>query len=147
MLVADLRFQIIPNGAALTLAVAGFLVSFVRGGGMWLPYDVSAAGATSAFLAALWLISRGKWLGLGDAKLIFGTSLIVGYPAAFVALLFAFWLGGAMGIILVLIGGKKWGSAIPFGPFILAGAIVAYGYSSAFLVLLGLGLLMYGLLG
>ncbi|MDP3772385.1 MAG: prepilin peptidase [bacterium] len=136
-LVADLRFQIIPNGAALTLAVVGFLVSFVRGGLAGLAYDGGAAIIISAFLGALWLVSRGKWLGLGDAKLIFGISLLIGYPAAFVALLFAFWLGGAAGIILMLAGGKKWGSAIPFGPFILAGAIMAYGYSSVFFALLG----------
>ncbi len=137
VLVADLRFQIIPNGAALALALAGLLVSFMRGGSVGLAYDGGAAVAISAFLAVLWLISRGKWLGLGDAKLVFGTSLLVGYPVAFVALLFAFWLGGAVGIILMLVGGKKWGSAIPFGPFILAGAVMAYGYSSVFFALLG----------
>jgi prepilin signal peptidase PulO-like enzyme (type II secretory pathway) len=145
ILVADLRWQIIPNGAGLALLIA--LIGRV------LPVDPSlawinwAADLISALIAALffvslWFFSGGRWMGLGDAKLVFTTSLLVGFPASMAAILFAFWFGGIAGILLLAVGSKTLKSRIPFGPFILAGAALAFFLADRFLAFTGLGLLL-----
>lgn len=151
ILVADLRFQIIPNGAVLALLIAGIgrLLLQAKLGTpapslAWnnLAADIISALIAALFLASLWFFSRGRWMGLGDAKLIFATSLLVGFPASPVAILFAFWLGGVVGIFLFAAGRHTLKSRIPFGPFILVGAVLAFFLSGPFLAFSGLDLLL-----
>ncbi len=153
IVVSDIKYKIIPNGAVLILFTAGALVAGVRafslpvqvpipdliGDTLQILFaDLLASLLIAAFFAALWLVSGGRWMGLGDAKLVFATSLIVGYPASFSAFLFTFWLGGIAGAILIFGMKKSRKHLIPFGPFILAGTIFAYFFSHAFLRSTGL---------
>ena len=136
--VADLKFHLIPNGAAALLAISGLMISWHRAA--FTPdlfYDIGAAIAIAGILASLWFFSKGRWMGFGDAKLVIGTSLLVGFPAAIVAILFAFWLGGIVGVFLLFFGRTTLKGVIPFGPFILAGAILAYYLSDWFLFYTG----------
>jgi prepilin signal peptidase PulO-like enzyme (type II secretory pathway) len=132
IIVSDFRWQIIPNGAVLTLFLIGVLLAIFRlfqtqSGTASVPdlvWNVGAAVVITLFFAALWFFSRGRWMGFGDVKLIFATSLIVGFPAS--ALLFSFWLGGIFGLFLLLTRKSGLKSVMPFGPFILMGAILGY---------------------
>jgi prepilin signal peptidase PulO-like enzyme (type II secretory pathway) len=143
IIVVDLRSQIIPNGAALTLFITGILFTVIRlfqtNSGtevvLDLIWNIGAAGIIALFLAALWFFSRGTWMGFGDVKLIFATSLIVGFPASVAALLFAFWLGGAFGIVFLLAQRLNLHSRMPFGPFIIVGAVLAYFFTDYILTL------------
>jgi len=135
ILVSDLRFQIIPNGAVLALLI----VNVAR---VPLVGDFISALATALFLGSLWFFSGGRWMGLGDAKLIFATSLLIGFPASLSAVLFSFWLGGGAGILLLVLGAQNLRSSIPFGPFILAGTALAFFFSDQFLIFTGLDLLL-----
>lgn len=135
LVISDLRFQILPDGAVAVLFFFGMLASIGRG---TLAADAIAALAIAAFFAGLWLFSRGAWMGLGDAKLVLATSLIVGFPASVSAFLFSFWLGGIWGALLLFSGRKGLSSRIPFGPFILAGSLLAYFLSPSLLGLVGL---------
>lgn len=143
--VSDLKYRIIPNGAVLTLLAAGVAASILRFSANRQPVvanrllsDFSSALLIAAFLASLWFVSRGQWMGLGDAKLIFATSLIAGYPASLSAFLFAFWLGGGAGVILLGAARKNRKYLMPFGPFIIAGTVLAYFFSDSFLRASGL---------
>ena len=138
ILVADFRFQIIPDGAAVALLIAGIAVSAMRHS--FFP-DAAAGFAIALFFAALWFFSRGRWMGLGDAKLILATSLATGFPASIAGFVFSFWIGGASALPLLLFGGKSMHSRIPFGPFIIAGAAAAYFFSDYFFRAAGLSLL------
>lgn len=148
--VSDLRFQLIPNGPVLILALLGitavswrvFNTSAASADFQRVYYDLGSAAILAGIIGALWLYSQGKWMGLGDAKLIFPTSLILGFPASLSAFLFSFWLGGIAGVLLLAFGQKTLKSRIPFGPFILAGSILAYFFSSKFLAGTGLILLI-----
>ena len=156
IIVADLRYQIIPNGAVVVVLLIGVLVSgWGRGIGIGHPppgADVPAFGASAVLadgaaaillaglLALLWLFSRGQWMGLGDAKLVLATSLVTGFPRSLVAFLLSFWLGGIVGAVLLLWGDRGLKSRIPFGPFIIAGVALAYFFSDAFLAFFGLAL-------
>lgn len=143
--VSDIRFKIIPDGAILPLFLIGAIAEvnrFLSYGKAALEYDLAAALFFSAIFAALWLTSGGRWMGLGDAKLFFAASLILGYPFSLTAFLFSFWLGGLIGAALFFFRGKKLKSEIPFGPFILAGSLLAYFLTDVFLFSSGIGLFM-----
>ncbi len=131
ILVSDFRFQTIPDGATLILALIGLGAVLQRSAAMpaGIPeialYDLGIALLAAAILGGLWFFSRGQWMGFGDVKLILATSLIAGFPAAVAAFLFAFWSGSIAGILLILAGKKSLHQRIPFGPFIIFGATLA----------------------
>ncbi|MBI3420798.1 MAG: prepilin peptidase [Candidatus Sungbacteria bacterium] len=152
---ADVRYRIIPDGATLTLGLVGMVAVFMRvfaasGPVSFLStahtivlspvfwYDMGAAVGCMAILGIMWLLSQGRWMGFGDVKLIFATSLLAGFPASVSAFFFSFWLGGIVSVVLLALGRKRMGSAIPFGPFILTGGVLAYFCSNAFLSATGL---------
>ena len=91
---------------------------------------ISAIGASGFFLLIV-LASRGKWMGAGDIKLAFLMGLILGWPNILVALFFAFFSGATIGVGLVLAQRKSFKSEVPFGPFLVAGTIVAMFYGQA----------------
>lgn len=88
---------------------------------------LSALGA-SAFFLALVLISKGKWMGLGDVKLAFLMGLILGWPNILLALFLSFLSGSIIGIGLIIAGKKGIKSQIPFGPFLAGSTILVLLY-------------------
>jgi len=87
----------------------------------------------SGFFLSLVLVSRGKWLGLGDVKLAVLMGLVLGWPNILLALFLAFMSGAIVGLSLIAAGKKTIKSQIPFGPF-LAGAtilVILYGQNIA----------------
>ena len=135
VLVADIRYQIIPNGAVLVLGIIGAGSVFLRSEHALT--DIAASIGFCLFFAALWYFSDGKAMGFGDVKLIFATSLLVGFPASLAAFLFSFWLGGLAGIILILTRRRGLKSRLAFGPFILVGTILAFFFSDSFFAFSG----------
>ena len=140
--VSDLKYEIIPDGAFLILLAVGLMVSawrFYGGSGLVeISYHIATSIFLSLFLASLWFISRGQWMGLGDAKLILATSFMIGFPLSLVSFLFSFWLGGITGIALILTGQKTLKNDIPFGPFILIATLLAYFFGQDFIIFSGL---------
>jgi leader peptidase (prepilin peptidase)/N-methyltransferase len=80
--------------------------------------------ASVGFLGALALVVRGG-LALGDLYLVAPIGLMLGWPAIFTALFAAAFL--AAGTSIILLAGRRVGmrSYIPFGPFLVGGAVVA----------------------
>ena len=72
--VYDIRQTIIPNGGAYFLAALGFISPIIFGNPeMIFQLEHIIAGPLLALpLACFWFFSRGKWMGLGDAKLELG---------------------------------------------------------------------------
>jgi prepilin signal peptidase PulO-like enzyme (type II secretory pathway) len=85
---------------------------------------LSAVGAAGFFLAIV-LISRGKWMGVGDIKLAFLMGILLGFPNILVALFLAFLIGAIIGIGLILSSKKTLKSEVPFGPFLVTGTFIA----------------------
>lgn len=90
----------------------------------FIPVILSAVGA-AAFFMFIVLISRGKWMGVGDIKLAFLMGLILGWPGILVALLSAFYIGAIMGLGLMAFRKVKLKSEVPFAPFLVAGTFLA----------------------
>jgi leader peptidase (prepilin peptidase)/N-methyltransferase len=74
-----------------------------------------------------WLVSSGKLMGLGDAKLALSLGWLLGISRAFSGIIISVWIGAAVGVILVIFSKKhKMTSEIPFAPFLVLGAILVF---------------------
>jgi len=135
----DLEHQLILNRVvyptaliALVLDIAlhqPWLIESAPGAFLSMP-DVAAravvgiTGGVTGFVLLLIpaLVFRGG-MGWGDVKMAGLIGLVVGFPLVFVSILGAILVGGLLAAILLLLGIKKRGEAIPFGPFLSLAAI------------------------
>ncbi len=128
--VHDIRWHVIPDGALITMGLAGILFSLLRImasplGWKIFFYDVATAITLSLFIFSLWFLSHGRWIGFGDVKLVLATSLLVGFPQSIPAFVLSFWTGGLIGLMLIFLKKRGLRDEIPFGPFILLGAALS----------------------
>lgn len=77
------------------------------------------------FFLALIIMTKGKGMGGGDVKLGVFIGLILGFPMGFLAIMLAFVSGAIVAIGLIIIGKKRFGENIPFGPFLVLGTLLA----------------------
>lgn len=131
--VYDLRHTIIPDGFSLFLASLGLLAFYARGA--YLP-DLYFAIGVSLFFASLWYFSGGRAMGLGDAKLVFGVTLLLPLLLAISAVLASFYFGAIIGVLLILLKRKKvtFKTEIPFAPFLALGFFAVFLLDISFIV-------------
>jgi leader peptidase (prepilin peptidase)/N-methyltransferase len=106
----------------------------------------AAAGGGGAFLLYLILaLAKPGGMGLGDVKLAGVLGLFLGQlglPQLFVGLFAGFLLGGLFGAVLMVVKRAGRSTAIPFGPWMLAGAwagvLVGEPLANGYLSLVGL---------
>lgn len=132
--ITDLKYQIIPD-AMIVIGIIGALLRLVLtinyqlsaqpAGGSTLNYFFSALAA-AGFFYLIWRLTRGRAMGRGDANLAFLLGLILGFPLIIVALYAAFLTGASVGVILILAGNKTLKSKLAFGPFLIAGTLIAW---------------------
>ena len=60
-----------------------------------------AALAAFGFYAGLWVVSKGRWIGFGDAKLAVPLSFLLGASATFSFVVLSFWIGAVISIVIV----------------------------------------------
>jgi prepilin signal peptidase PulO-like enzyme (type II secretory pathway) len=77
------------------------------------------------FFMAQILLSKGKWVGGGDAWLGLLMGAILGWPMVVVALFLAYISGALVGSVLLLLRRARMQSQLPFGTFLSAATIVA----------------------
>ena len=134
--VYDLKHFIIPDKivypAIATVLVYNLISDFYLNHLTIKPFNhslffsgISAATLASASFLAIVLISRGKWMGVGDIKLAFFMGLFLGFPNIIAALFLAFLIGAIIGLGLVIAGRKTLKSEVPFGPFLVTGTFIA----------------------
>jgi leader peptidase (prepilin peptidase) / N-methyltransferase len=131
--VYDIRHTIIPDAfvyasALIGLGMHGYLMGIE--GAMWA---VASGLIIAAPLFVLWLISKGAWVGLGDAKLLFSVGAFLGLLPGVAAFLIAFWVGALFGLALIAtsrllprLKGVTMKSELPFGPYIVLSSAVVY---------------------
>lgn len=90
-----------------------------------------AGTAVFSFFFFLVVISREKWMGMGDANLAILLGLFLGWPKIILAFFLAFALGATYGIILIVLRKKKMKSQIPFAPFLVAGTMISFFFFSS----------------
>ncbi|HWE10495.1 MAG TPA: prepilin peptidase, partial [Solirubrobacteraceae bacterium] len=120
----DLDHRIIPNRITAFMAVAAVVLT-----ALFEPHQlperlIAAAAAGGVFFAVALLYPAG--MGMGDAKLVAVMGLVLGRAVA-PALLVALLAGSLVGIAVMARRGVRDGRriAVPFGPFLALGSIVA----------------------
>ncbi len=126
----DLRWFLLPDKVVVPLSVVAGLdvaVQAVVFGGGWAVITDALWGVAciAGFFYLLYLFSRGTWIGFGDVKLGIALGLLVGGPLPALLLIFiASLLGSVVAVPLMLRGKAKATTHVPFGPFLLAGAVI-----------------------
>jgi len=116
--VYDFKHKIIPDILSLIFGLIAFIGIFFFSNYLFYPHIP---------FAFLWLVSKGTWMGLGDAKLALGLGWLVGFSRILSGVVVAFWSGAILGIFLIAFS-KKYGmkSEIPFAPFLVLGVLIAF---------------------
>jgi prepilin signal peptidase PulO-like enzyme (type II secretory pathway) len=120
----DLKYMIIPDYLVIALLILVVIKQLLITG-----FDLSnllAALGSTSFLGLLYFITKGKGMGLGDVKFAFFMGLFLGWPEVVVAFYTAFLTGAVIGVILILMGRKKFGQLVPFGPFLVLGTFISW---------------------
>ncbi|MEN9913184.1 MAG: hypothetical protein RLY66_592 [Candidatus Parcubacteria bacterium] len=124
--VYDIKHKIIPDGFSYAFSFVALASLFIGGSSWWhIPgYWALIAGPLAALpFATLWVVSRGKWMGLGDAKLMLGIGWFLGISGAINATILAFWIAAAVSLIWLFVTYKKFKpkTEVPFGPYLILG--------------------------
>lgn len=130
----DLRWFLLPNKVVfplIGLAVAQLACQLIFFDASWRDVLGAALGVciVSGTFYALFVLSRGTWIGFGDVKLGIVLGILAGGPFAALLLLFlASVLGTLYALPQVFLGKASRKSHIPFGPFLLAAMVVVQLY-------------------
>ena len=122
----DIKHKIIPDQFVYTFILIS-LINLCVGGTSLLHVPSISAFAAGPLLALpfalLWLVSKGTWMGLGDAKLVLGIGWFTGISLGINALILAFWIAAGVSVIWLFSTYKKFKSKteIPFGPYLILG--------------------------
>jgi len=120
----DLDHRIIPNRITLPAAIAAVAIGLALEPS-WVPEQLIAGAAAGGFLL-VFVLAYPRGMGMGDVKLAAVLGLFLGREVA-VALLVGVVAGTVVGAaIMARLGvskGRK--TAVPFGPFLALGGIVA----------------------
>jgi len=148
----DLRLKIIPNSLIVLLVVLGLgLMTFKYFNGFFdeligfkgvslmgvhyltfrigtnaLMNHLYAAILSLSLFGGVYLLSRGKGMGMGDVKLATALGAWLVFPDMVLALVLAFVTGSVVGITMMSLGKLKFKSNVPFGPFIATGVTLVF---------------------
>lgn len=119
----DARYGLIPDKFTVPAIFVAFLGNFLLGENIW--NFALAALVGGGFFLVQYLISRGRWIGGGDIRLGILMGAILGYPNVILSLFLAYFIGAVYSLVLIAFKQKTLKSNIPFGPFLVAGTIIA----------------------
>lgn len=131
--VIDLELMIIPDRFSLGLIVLGLAFCWLNpnfDGTFWSRFLQSLTGAAVGFFGTLavallgYFMFKKEAMGGGDVKLMGGIGAFVGWEGVITTIVFASVLGLVYSVFLMIFKGKGKGDAIPFGPFLSAGALI-----------------------
>ncbi len=134
IVVYDIKHKIIPDNLSLmfgSLAFIGMFFIDCNSLSSFYFHTPSILQLLSGVFVALpffllWLVSRGAWMGLGDAKLALGLGWFLGLSVALSALALSFWIGTVIGLGLIFFKGYRMKSEIPFAPYLALGTFLAF---------------------
>ncbi|MFJ6798539.1 prepilin peptidase [Streptomyces sp. NPDC091268] len=118
--------------AALTAAGLGLAALSARAAGSWSGALLGGLALGGCYLVLFLISPRG--MGFGDVKLALTLGQVLGWygwPVLFLGTLAAFLAGAVHGVVLMAVRRAGRGTAMPFGPFMLAGALAAVVYAGA----------------
>jgi leader peptidase (prepilin peptidase)/N-methyltransferase len=132
----DIDYQIIPDSITLPgipiaiilgstilpdpflryelLGFKSSIIGFLAGGGFF--YSVAIIGRA---------VLKKDAMGGGDIKMMAMVGGLLGWKAVILTTFMGSLLGSIIGVALILLKGREWGSKIPFGPYLALGALIS----------------------
>lgn len=134
----DSKHKIIPDLLAFLFGLFSLIILLVR-----YDFDIYSLNFLLDFLAGpilffpffvIWLLSKGMWMGLGDAKLALGIGFLLGISSGLSAIVVGIWAGAIWSIFLVLrqkfSQNKKnkitMKTEVPLAPFLIFGTFLSF---------------------
>lgn len=124
----DLDKRIIPDALSLGGLVAGFfIVSLLLSRGWKFPLIGIIVGSGILFFTAFFyeLATKREGLGGGDIKLLGMVGSFTGYQGAILTIFIGSVIGTLFGVLLIVRDRGDMKTAVPFGPFLACGAVIA----------------------
>ena len=128
----DLKHKIIPDVLSFIFGLLAFLGLFVFTQYVYFPHvptliELLSGVCIAAPLALFWLLSGGRWMGLGDAKLALGLGWLLGLAVSLSAVVLAFWIGAIVGLLCIVFKrGYGMKTELPFAFYLFIGAFFAF---------------------
>lgn len=128
--VIDLRWYLLLDKLTYLLIVLASVLLLVELSlgmpwrGVW--GSLLAGLGAGAFFWAIAAITKGRGMGGGDIKLVIGLGLLLGLQRMVLTLFLAFVGASVVGLALIILTKRSRRDPIPFGPFLIASAVVAY---------------------
>jgi leader peptidase (prepilin peptidase)/N-methyltransferase len=131
----DIDHFIIPDEISLGGCLAGLAASTLYPGlhhahswlgGLGLSFVGLVIGGGGLLLIAIigTVVMKKDAMGMGDVKLLAAMGTFLGWDAVLFIIAAASMLGASFGLSLILVRRRKWGVPIPFGPYLVAGAMI-----------------------
>jgi len=119
--VFDLRYMLILRSVTFPATLLAAAANLTLG----MPWSSLALGTVvgGGFFWAQYRLSKGRWIGGGDIALGALMGAMLGFKGVLLALLVAYIVGAAVGLVLVALRRADGKTRVPFGTF-LAGATV-----------------------
>jgi leader peptidase (prepilin peptidase) / N-methyltransferase len=132
--VIDLYHQIIPDVISLPGIGVGLIASLILPQNTFLNSLIGVLlGGGSLFIVGTlyqWFFKR-EGMGGGDVKLLAMIGAFLGWKAVILTILLSSLIGSITGIIIMVLKGKDFKYAIPFGPFLSLGAVISLFYGES----------------
>jgi len=123
----DLDHQIIPDVISLPGIPIGFLCSFLVPWVSWQDslFGIALGGGSLLSIALAYeFLTKKEGMGFGDVKLLAMLGAVLGWTSIFPIIFIGSLLGTLVGVPLMLIKKADGKLAVPFGPFLSAGALI-----------------------
>ncbi|MCI5108785.1 MAG: prepilin peptidase [Candidatus Pacebacteria bacterium] len=136
----DLHTKIIPDQLSYSFAILSLILLLINGN-IWI-WDILAGPILFSPFAFLWIVSKGTWMGFGDAKLAWGIGWMLGLFGGINAIVISFWIGAIVGILLIALkkvvtflpNSFSIKSEVPFAPFLVTATFLVFFFSINILI-------------
>lgn len=126
IVLSDLRYKLISDYMQIALFLMILLQKIIEKATIFsLLGDVFAGSIVLLPIGLIYLITKERAMGLGDVFLAGCIGFSLGIEKGLLALYASFLTGAVVGVILLLLGKKGMKSAVPFGPFLIIGMLIA----------------------
>lgn len=125
--VFDIKYMILPDFSTVVLVLSGLVLWYFGHFSEW-SYVISTI-VSFGLLGFLYLITKKKGMGFGDVKLALFMGLFLG-KRVILAFYVAFIIGALVAVFLLILKKVDKKTAVPFGPFLILGVLVAWFWGS-----------------
>lgn len=131
--VTDFAYMVIPNKILLFFLPFVIVARIISPLTPW--YDALIGGIVGFLLIAIIILVSNGGMGAGDMKLFGIIGMILGWQNTLLTFFLAALFGAVVGLVLIMFKIIKRKQPIPFGPYIVIGAIISYFYGKEIIML------------